>query len=83
MQVLGAGLTFVGVVVKFYTELVNGYLTPMIKLLSAGGGTGADVWTLYNMTATSLIAFGVAVVLSGTSYRTQTIQTKYITTNEF
>ncbi|XP_060556870.1 tetraspanin-18-like [Ruditapes philippinarum] len=65
VTVLGAGLTFVGVVVKFYTELIDGYLTPIIKLLSAGGGTGADVWKLYSMTAIALITFGIAVVISG------------------
>ncbi|XP_045208505.2 tetraspanin-1-like isoform X2 [Mercenaria mercenaria] len=65
ITVLGAGLTLVGVIIKFYTELIDGYLTPIIKLLSAGGGTGADIWTLYNMNSIALLAFGVAVIISG------------------
>lgn len=65
ITVLGIGLTLLGVVVKFYTEMVNGYLTPLVKVLPAGGGTGSDVWTLYNMNSIAIIAMGIAVSISG------------------
>lgn len=57
-----------GVVIKFRTEMIDGYLTPLVKILPAGGGTGSDVWTLYNMNSIALMVFGIAVGISGILY---------------
>lgn len=65
VTIAGGLLAAVGVVVKYRTEMLNGYLTPVVKLLSSGGGTETDVWTLYNMAAIASIVCGSATVITG------------------
>ncbi|KAH3702817.1 tetraspanin-18-like isoform X2 [Dreissena polymorpha] len=61
----GILLAAVGGVILFHTELMDGYLTPLVKLLQAGGGTGSDVWSIYHMTSVSFLATGVFVSIVG------------------
>lgn len=62
---LGTGLLAVGCVLEFRTEMLTGYLTPIMKVIPTGGGTGADLWTLYQYTAISFIAGGIIIVFLG------------------
>lgn len=51
----------IGGVLRFHTEMLNGYLIPIVKLLPSGGFTSMDVWTLYNYTAFVMLGIGVAI----------------------
>ena len=48
--------------------MLTGYLTPIMKVIPSGGGTGADLWTLYQYTTISFIAGGLIIVFLGTVY---------------
>ena len=54
-----------GYVLEFQTEVFTGYLAPILKSIPAGGGTGSDVWTLYNYATISFIVVGSLMVLIG------------------
>jgi len=45
--------------------MMNGYLTPIVKLISAGSGTEADLWSFYNFTTIAYIVIGIFVTLAG------------------
>ena len=64
-QGLGSCLLTVGYVLEFQTEVFTGYLAPILKAIPAGGGTGADIWTLYNYATISFIVVGSVMVLIG------------------
>ena len=65
LQCLGACVLTVGYVLEFETEVFTGYLVPILKAIPAGGGTGSDVWTLYNYATISFIVVGSVMVLIG------------------
>ncbi|KAL4228841.1 hypothetical protein ACF0H5_011882 [Mactra antiquata] len=60
LQVIGLGVSAIGGVLRFHTEMF-GYLTPLMKLLPSGGFTGYDVWTIYNYTSIAMICLGIII----------------------
>lgn len=64
-KLMGIGLSAIGGVTRYNTEMMNGYLTPIVKLVSAGSGTESDLYTLYNVTTFANILLGVLVSVTG------------------